>query len=151
MRAHTHVASLLVLTLACRGERAVRLTLHEGVLADAVNGHVWMACPRGQRLDDARCTGVAELVSWSEAQSYCHSLVLAGASNWRIPTFSECASALPSAPPGVRGLEWTGEHLDRGLNVPDVCCVTAINAISRERWDLENDARAAVRCVRDRP
>ncbi len=104
-------------------------TSTSGVVTDQVTGLIWQralpslyyGCTRAIRDKGDSC-------SWDEANNYCHSLVLAGADDWRLPSKIELESIedetrynpavnmpiFPPQPSGYYGWFWTGSPYGGG-------------------------------------
>ncbi len=65
----------------------------QATVTDAQRGLVWMRCSLGQHLEQGRCLGEAERLSWSEAQARVAALATA-ACPWRLPHFHELRSLM---------------------------------------------------------
>ncbi|MCK9463523.1 MAG: DUF1566 domain-containing protein [Proteobacteria bacterium] len=55
----------------------------ETIVTDGTTGLEWQGCMAGQT--GADCAGEADPTSWPDALSYCESLALGGADDWRLP------------------------------------------------------------------
>ncbi len=63
---------------------------NNGTITDPSNGLMWKQCTEGQQGD--RCTGKAQLYSWSLASQHAQTSQFAGYGNWRLPTLTELKS-----------------------------------------------------------
>jgi uncharacterized repeat protein (TIGR02543 family) len=62
----------------------------DGTLTDLATNLVWQQCSRGQSTTATPCdTGSPTVTSWEDALSYCNTLSLGGATDWRLPNAKE--------------------------------------------------------------
>lgn len=137
------------------------ITTTPGVVIDKRTGLLWQrTLPATQFSAEsayAGCTGMrvtaGDSCSWSEAKAYCQNLVLAGSSEWRLPSKIELESISdhsrsnpaidPVFPNTPNASFWTNSHVD--ARPSDAWSIFAGNGAST---GVLPPATASVRCVR---
>lgn len=80
----------------------------DGTILDTATNLTWQKCSRGQN-NDGTCSGSATTANWTDANSYCNSLSLAG-KTWRLPTRLELETLVDHGQnaPAIHGTYFPG-------------------------------------------